>query len=84
MLEVEDDHEQMLGSVGLVRVLLVGPAQVGLIPLFFLFFSFFFCFYYLNSLLKSVFIPKISEKYEYIIFGKLVINQTFWYFYNLK
>ena len=39
-----------------------------------LFFFFFFCLYYLNLLLKSVFIPKISEKKLIKYFLKSLLN----------
>ena len=63
----------------------LGWAWLGAVHPFFLFFSFSFSVsiiwtHFWNQFSFQIF----QKKYEYIIFGKLVINQTFWYFYNLK
>ena len=50
MLVHEEEDER---SVGLIRVVLVGPAQVGLIPFFF--FSFYFQFLFLLFGLTLIF-----------------------------
>ena len=71
MLVHEEEDERL---VGLIRVVLVGPAQVGLILFFF---SFYFQFLFLLFGLTLIFNSDSNDfikNMKYILFGKLVIN----------